>query len=206
MSIVLMFMGPSGSGKSTLERSLVESEPETYHKVVSVTTREIREGEEEGVDYYFVDDEAFDEFERNGELIQKTEFAGNKYGSLRSEYTTNHPVKTLVIIPTTAKTFAPVLQEAFPDVIVKNIYFDISDERLRFNMRQREDSEEMIESRLVKDDIRTQVAETDLDIHHTIRDDDLNRGLTIQFKKWVDVQQDLEYFQRNLMRGLRRNG
>ena len=55
---ILVLSGPSGSGKSTLIRELVK-DIGPYYFSISTTTRAPREGEKDGVDYYFVNKEAF---------------------------------------------------------------------------------------------------------------------------------------------------
>jgi guanylate kinase len=77
---VLVLSGPSGSGKSSLIHKIIDDIGESYFSV-STTTRPMREGEVEGVDYYFVDKE---EFEREIEADQFLEYAivhGNYYGT-----------------------------------------------------------------------------------------------------------------------------
>jgi guanylate kinase len=77
---VLVLSGPSGAGKSSLIRKIIDDIGECYFSI-STTTRPMREGEVEGVDYHFVDKE---EFEREIEEDQFLEYAlvhGNYYGT-----------------------------------------------------------------------------------------------------------------------------
>ena len=77
---VLVLSGPSGAGKSSLVREIIEDIGECYFSI-STTTRPMREGEKDGVDYHFVDKE---EFEREVEADQFLEYAvvhGNYYGT-----------------------------------------------------------------------------------------------------------------------------
>jgi guanylate kinase len=76
--------GPSGVGKGTLIRLLLERCP-GLQLSVSATTREPREGEVNGREYHFLSREDFDQRVRNGEFIEYAEYAGNRYGTLRSE-------------------------------------------------------------------------------------------------------------------------
>jgi guanylate kinase len=71
-------------GKGTLIRGLLERMP-GLRLSVSATTRAARAGETEGSDYWFL---GHDEFERRvdeGEFVEHAEYAGNRYGTLRSE-------------------------------------------------------------------------------------------------------------------------
>ena len=77
---ILVLSGPSGAGKSSLIAKIIDDIGETYFSI-STTTRAIREGERDGVDYYFVDKE---EFEREVEEEQFLEHAlvhSNYYGT-----------------------------------------------------------------------------------------------------------------------------
>lgn len=187
---VLMIMGASGSGKSTLESGLItaprkHSAPLLFHKVVSVTTRPQRWGEEPGVHYHFMTDEEFDECQASGNMIQYTEFAGHRYGSTKSEYATEHRYAVLVAVPESVASFTPVLTKTFPGIIIKNIYFDISDERLRENMRKRGDTEEMITSRLASDDLDEQFHRHGLLSDFTITDNTLNEKTVSNVMWWL---------------------
>ncbi len=75
--------GPSGVGKSTVVAHLRRVHPEIWLSV-SVTTRKPRPGEQDGVQYHFVDDDQFDKLIANGELLEWAEFAGNRYGTPRA--------------------------------------------------------------------------------------------------------------------------
>jgi guanylate kinase len=77
---LIVLTGPSGVGKGTLIRSLLTRHPE-LHISVSVTTREPREGEIEGIHYYFVDRSRFEEMLEAEELAEWAEFADNLYGT-----------------------------------------------------------------------------------------------------------------------------
>ena len=79
-----MITGPSGVGKGTLIKLLLERSP-GLQLSVSATTREPREGEVNGREYHFLSREDFDQRVRNGEFIEHAEYAGNRYGTLRSE-------------------------------------------------------------------------------------------------------------------------
>jgi guanylate kinase len=76
--------GPSGVGKGTLIRTLRERMP-GLELSVSATTRAPRPGEEHGVDYHFLSGEEFERRLNAGEFIEHAEYAGNRYGTLRSE-------------------------------------------------------------------------------------------------------------------------
>ena len=74
--------GPSGAGKSTVIGKMMAHRDDVSFSV-SVTTRAPRPGEVDGVDYYFVTRERYDELVREGGLLEHAVFAGNGYGTPR---------------------------------------------------------------------------------------------------------------------------
>lgn len=85
MKTVFTITGPSGSGKSTLERKLVEV---GMARVKSTTTRPIRSGEVDGVDYDFIDADMFQHIIDLGEFVDHKVFKGNgqSYGATLGEF------------------------------------------------------------------------------------------------------------------------
>ncbi|NVJ54715.1 MAG: guanylate kinase [Campylobacteraceae bacterium] len=77
---ILILSGPSGCGKSTLLKKVYE-EIDDYYFSISTTTRDPREGEENGVDYLFVKKEEFEEDIKNGQFLEWAEVHGNYYGT-----------------------------------------------------------------------------------------------------------------------------
>ena len=84
MSGVFVITGPSGVGKGTLIRGLRERLPQ-LELSVSATTRPPRPGERDGVDYHFLSNERFDELLAAGQFVEYADYAGRRYGTLRSE-------------------------------------------------------------------------------------------------------------------------
>ncbi len=82
--IVIVISGPSGSGKGTVVKELRAVCP-TMQVSVSATTRLPREGEREGVEYYFKTREEFEGLIERGEVLEYTQYNGNYYGTLKSE-------------------------------------------------------------------------------------------------------------------------
>jgi len=81
----VIISAPSGAGKSTIIRHLLDSGLNLEFSV-SATTRQPREGEKDGVDYYFLTVEEFKNKIRNGEFVEWEEVYENHfYGTLRCE-------------------------------------------------------------------------------------------------------------------------
>jgi guanylate kinase len=82
--LLVVLTGPSGVGKDvTLQAMAARGIPFCY--VVTVTTREIRDGEIEGVHYFFKTREEYKRMLENGELLENAEVYGNYYGIPKSE-------------------------------------------------------------------------------------------------------------------------
>ena len=79
-----MISGPSGVGKGTLIQMARDSVPD-LELATSATTRPIRPGEQDGREYHFLTPGEFDRRVGEGAFLEHVDFAGNRYGTLRSE-------------------------------------------------------------------------------------------------------------------------
>lgn len=80
---LLVLSGPSGVGKGTVLGELMNRRDDMCFSV-SATTRQPREGEVDGVSYFFVSKERFEEMIRNNELLEYAQFVSNSYGTPRA--------------------------------------------------------------------------------------------------------------------------
>jgi len=78
--ILVIISSPSGAGKTTLSRRLLKEFPALEFSV-SYTTRKPRKNEQDGVDYFFVEDAEFDAMVARGEFAEHAEVHGNRYGT-----------------------------------------------------------------------------------------------------------------------------
>jgi guanylate kinase len=81
---LLVLSAPSGGGKSSIARNLLQARDDLGYSV-SATTRPMREGEREGVDYYFLTRDEFLRRREAGEFLEWATYGGHLYGTLRSE-------------------------------------------------------------------------------------------------------------------------
>ena len=77
---LFVISGPSGAGKGTLVKLLAERVDDVWLSV-SCTTRKPREGEVEGVSYFFKTDEEFQQLVDEGGLLEWATYSGNRYGT-----------------------------------------------------------------------------------------------------------------------------
>ncbi|MCR1814674.1 guanylate kinase [Aliarcobacter butzleri] len=77
---ILIISGPSGCGKSTLLKEVYKNISDYYFSI-STTTREPRVGEINGVDYFFVSKEEFEEDIKNGNFLEYAKVHDNYYGT-----------------------------------------------------------------------------------------------------------------------------
>ncbi|WP_455920792.1 guanylate kinase [Pseudomonas putida] len=78
---------PSGAGKTSLVKALLDAQPDTQRSIrlsVSHTTRAMRPGEVDGVNYHFVDRPEFQRMIEHGDFLEQAEVFGNCYGTSRS--------------------------------------------------------------------------------------------------------------------------
>lgn len=81
--LMLVLSSPSGAGKTTISRKLLEREANLTLSV-SATTRAKRPSEVDGVDYSFIDQDAFDRMVRDGAFLEHATVFGNSYGTPRA--------------------------------------------------------------------------------------------------------------------------
>ncbi len=78
--ILFVLSGPSGVGKGTVRKALFEQDTNLKYSI-SMTTRNIREGEKDGVDYFFRTHDQFKEMIEQNKLLEYAEYVGNYYGT-----------------------------------------------------------------------------------------------------------------------------
>src|SRR5215470_9662682 len=82
--LLILISAPSGGGKTTVCQQLLDARP-GMTRAVTCTTRAPREGERDGVDYYFFNAESFLKRVQAGNFLEHATVYGNSYGTLKSE-------------------------------------------------------------------------------------------------------------------------
>jgi guanylate kinase len=169
VSGILVITGPSGVGKGTLIRLLLDRFPGMALSV-SATTRAPRPGEEDGVDYRFLSPEEFQRRIDAGEFLEWAEYAGHRYGTLKSELERDADPLVLEIEVQGARQVRERVPEATSVFIAPP-----SDEALRTRLVGRgSDDPEQIERRLAV--AREELAARD-EFDHVVVNDDLEAAV-----------------------------
>ena len=166
---VLVITGPSGVGKGTLIRLLLDRFPRMALSV-SATTRAPRPGERDGVDYRFLSPQEFQRRIDNDEFLEWAEYAGHRYGTLKSELDRDVDILVLEIEVQGARQ----VRERVPDA-VSGFIAPPSEEALRTRLVGRgSDPPEQVERRLAV--AREELAARD-EFDHVVVNDDLDQAV-----------------------------
>jgi guanylate kinase len=170
---VFVITGTSGAGKGTLERTLLERMPE-LELAVSATTRELRPGEQNGREYWFISEDEFDAKIERGDFLEWVELEwGPRSGTLHSEIARIQAAGRIPLLDLETEG-AERVKKRVPGAItifVRTPTFEENERRLR--ERGTEDEGE-IETRL--DVARAQLAQAD-EFDHLVINDDLERAV-----------------------------
>ncbi len=146
----VLVTAPSGAGKTTLVKRLLAENP-IFQFSVSCTTREKRDNETDGVDYYFLTvDEFKSRITENDFLEWEEVYSGSFYGTLKSEVEkihANHNIPLFDIDIKGAMSIKKILCNDVLSIFIAAPSLDILEERLR---ARKTETEEKIKSRIDK--------------------------------------------------------
>lgn len=138
---MIILVGASASGKSVVAKKMYEKYNIT--KVITYTTRPIRVGEVNGVDYHFVSKEDFETKMKENFFVETANYNNNYYGTAYEDISKN---KVLIVEPNGANVYYDKISDK---VII--VYLNASEQERKKRMAIRGDSPENIEKRLVGD-------------------------------------------------------
>ncbi|WP_249921811.1 guanylate kinase [Enterococcus sp. 7F3_DIV0205] len=135
-----VIIGPSGSGKTKVAEAVFPSD----YKVISHTTRPIRNDEKNGVDYYFETKEQFEKLLNDGALAEYDTYHGNQYGVGIEELiqkTSNHYAYDVL----TFQGFQEI-EKQFGYMVIP-IFLDVSKKNVLSRLQSRQDDAEILKQR-----------------------------------------------------------
>ena len=138
---MLILVGPSASGKTQIVKILREKYG--LNKMVTYTSRTMRPGEKEGIDYFFLTKEDFEKRINEGFFIEYVVYNGNYYGTALSQVSSD---KVVILEPTGLKHYINKIRDE-----VKVAFLRCSTEIVRIRMKERGDDPEVIKKRLLLD-------------------------------------------------------
>ena len=146
--VLFVLSSPSGAGKTTISRMLLDAD-DGIGLSVSATTRPMRPGETDHVDYHFVSDEEFDRKVAAGEFLEWAHVFGHRYGTLKSEVLKQIESSRDVLLDIDWQG-TQQLKQVDPD-IVRVFILPPSMEELERRLRERgTDSDEVIANRMAR--------------------------------------------------------
>lgn len=144
MKRIFVFTGPDGSGRKTIAD--MAGTTLELKKVLSYTTREPRQGEQEGQDYHFIAKGAFLDAQRNGEFIEAVYTQGHHYGIKRQDIErlwNDHRFVYVILNPEGAR----LLKQAYGDAVIR-LFLHADRQALRERQLNRGDGQRLVDERL----------------------------------------------------------
>jgi guanylate kinase len=167
---LIVLSAPSGAGKTTITKRILASHADRLTFSISATTRAMRNGERDGIDYYFLSKEDFVHKIKNNELIEYEEIFGNYYGTLVSEIDRARSLGKSLIFDIDVKGGISI-RTRFPDDSLLIFIAPPSLEVLRERLTKRgTESADVIERRLARAKMEMEMAEV---YDHVVVNDDL---------------------------------
>ena len=170
----ILFSAPSGSGKTTIIREILKRF-DCFEFSISATSRPARQGEQNGVDYYFLTPEEFDKRVAEGQFLEWEEvYAGTRYGTLKSEIDRIWDNGHVIIFDVDVNGGMNIMKY-FGSEALALFVMPPSIEVLEMRLRTRgTETEEAISKRLARSAAELKMADK-FDV--TILNDDLNRAV-----------------------------
>lgn len=178
---ILVVSGPSGVGKSTICHRLCRELPAEFS--VSMTTRPMRPGEKDGVDYRFVDAASFERVRAESGFAETAEVYGHRYGTPLAPVMKATQENRTIILEIDING-AKQVRQRFPEAMAVFLLPPTPDEQAKRIHNRRTDSQDEIARRLAKADGEIRYAQETGVYDHFVINDDLDRTVA-DIGKWV---------------------
>ena len=169
---IFVISGPSGVGKGTVVEQVLKNVDNIYLSV-SATTRKIREGEKEGINYFFKTKKEFQEMINSDQFLEWAEFAGDFYGSPKFSINNYLSCGKDVILEIEIQGAKQIKEKCSDSILVflAPPSFEALEERL---IKRQTESVEKVKIRLKK--AKEEMGETKL-FHYLVVNDDLKEAV-----------------------------
>lgn len=149
--LLVILSGPSGVGKGTVRNQIMKEHRVDLVYSISMTTREIREKETNGVEYYFVSDEEFQRNIDNDNFLEWANFVGHKYGTPKDKVEELRNQGKNVLLEIEINGANQVFEKVHDDRVISFFLMPPNFQALEDRIRKRKsESEDIIQARLEK--------------------------------------------------------
>lgn len=170
---LIVIASPSGGGKTSIVKALMERHPD-FEFSVSATTRQMRPGEKNGTDYFFLTEKEFKELIARDELVEHEYFYHTHYGTLKREVDRALREGHSMIFDVDVKG-AQSIKKKYPDDTVQIFIAPPSKEVLERRLRNRKtENDEKLRRRFERMPMELEIGKT---FDHVVVNDDLQRAI-----------------------------
>lgn len=149
--LLVILSGPSGVGKGTVRAQIMKEKRVDLVYSISMTTREIRDKETNGVEYYFVSDEEFQRNIDNDNFLEWADFVGHRYGTPKDKVEELRKKGKNVLLEIEINGANQVFERVHDDRVISFFLMPPNFQALEDRIRKRKsESEDVIQARLEK--------------------------------------------------------
>lgn len=174
---MVILVGESASGKSSIEKELKDRYG--YKKIVSYTTRDIRKGEIDGVDYHYITEERFDKLDNQGFFAEKTIYNGWHYATAKEDCTDD---SVIVVNPHGLRQLKQI-----KDLHIISFYIKVSEHERLIRIAKRGDNIMEIFRRIISDQGVFQCIDEEVDC--VVENYDLEESIN-QIINYIDIRRN----------------
>ena len=147
--ILLVLSGFSGSGKGTVVKEVMKKYSDNYALSISATSRQPRQGERDGIEYFFKTREEFEEMIAKDELVEYAQYVSNYYGTPKAYVEEQLAAGKDVILEIEIQG-ALKIKKKFPDTLLLSMTPPSADELKDRLVGRGTETMDVVESRLAR--------------------------------------------------------
>ncbi len=174
--LLIVFSGLSGVGKGTILAELMKMEDLNLAYSVSMTTRDPRPGEVDGVNYFFVSKKRFLEAVKNGELLEHARFVDNDYGTPKAYVDEQRQLGKNVVLEIEIKGARQIMEKCPDSLSIYIVPPSIEELERRLRERQSEDDQTIMKRVSKAKQELKELQKSDI-YEHIVCNDDLDKAI-----------------------------